>query len=583
MQKHPDLSFTALFQDGHAQRWLSFGTPHAILSTTRLEQVADVLAEIEHAVESRNLWAVGHLCYEAAPAFDPALRVHAPGEVPLVWFGLHDAPRVLEALPMPGPGLAPHYDWVPGEHAAQYAARIDRIRQWIAAGDVYQVNHTLRLTSARMEAPQSLFARMVRSNLPRYAAFLQTGRYTLCSASPELFFERDGDLVTSRPMKGTMARGLWKEDDVARARSLRQSAKDRAENVMIVDMVRHDLGRIARTGSVSVPRLFDIERYPTLWQMTSTVQARTSAGLVDLLRALFPAASITGAPKTRAMQIIAQTEDGPRGVYTGAIGYVAPGRRARFSVAIRTAVLDAQSHQVEYGTGGGIVWDSTSAAEYDECLLKARIVTDPGPSFKLLETLLWEPGQGYFLLEAHLDRLRASADHLDLPVDLTRVRTVLEAAVPAATLSAQRVRLLVDGTGACEVQVRVLDDVPSAPCRLAIADVPVRRHNPFLYHKTTHRQWYDEARAAYPDCDDVVLWNEAGEVTETTIANIVIERDGLLITPPLRCGLLAGVFRRVLLEQGRIQEASFDLTALRAAPRIFVINSVRKWREAALT
>ena len=351
---------------------------------------------------------------------------------------------------------------------------------------------------------------------------------------------------------------------------------------MIVDMVRNDLGRIARTGSVTVPKLFETERYPTLWQMTSTVRARSNATLTEILRAMFPAASITGAPKARATRIIADLETTPRGVYTGCVGYLAPGGRAQFNVAIRTAVIDRQSNRIEYGVGGGIIWDSTSSAEYAECLLKARIVTDAPPPFELLETLLWEPGRGYFLLNEHLLRLRDSALYLDVPVDIAEVEAALLAAVPEGAAQPRRARLLVSRTGEIKISLQPAPANADAIARLAVAPAPVNRSNPFLYHKTTHRDVYEQAKAASPGYDDVVLWNEAGEVTETTIANIAIECKGRLITPPVRCGLLAGVFRNAMLAQGKLAEAPITLDELREAPRIFLLNSVRKWRKASV-
>ncbi len=540
------------------------------------------MQEIEEAVRTQGVWAVGFIGYEAAPAFDAAIMANAPGALPLLWFGLYEEPRMLDSIPIAHSPHIPRYTWQASESKAAYDAAIARIRRLIAAGDTYQVNHTLRLCSELQESPQALFARMVEANKPSYSAYLDMGRFVICSASPELFFEIDGDTITSKPMKGTMGRGLWKEDDEAKALRLLNSAKDRAENVMIVDMVRNDLGRIARTGSLKVPRLFHIERYPTLWQMTSTVQAQSNAGFSEIVRALFPAASITGAPKARATQIIAELESTARGVYTGCVGYLAPGRRAQFNVAIRTTVVDRETNRVEYGLGSGIVWDSTSSAEYAECLLKARIVTDAPPPFELLETLLWEPGIGYFLLEEHLHRLGDSAHYLDVPVDMAEVRKTLLSAVPASATLALRARLVVDRSGNCNVVLRDMPPNKSEPVTLAIAATPVRRGNPFLYHKTTHRSLYETATAAYPECDDVVLWNEEGEVTESTIANIVIESDGRLITPPLQCGLLPGVFRQVLLREGKIEEVCIKLDDLRAAQRIWVINSVRKWREARM-
>src|SRR5258708_5940910 len=422
---------------------------------------------------------------------------------------------------------------------------------------------------------------MVNANRPRHSAFLDCGRFVVCSASPELFFRLDRDVLTSRPMKGTAGRGLNPEQDREKGVELRQSQKNRAENVMIVDMVRNDLGRIARIGSVQVPRLFDLERYSTVWQMTSTVTARSFATVCEILQALFPPASITGAPKARTTQIIAQLETSARGVYTGCIGYIAPGRQANFSVAIRTATIDRDTGSVEYGVGGGIVWDSTSQSEYEECLLKARIVTDRPPPFSLLETLLWEPDSGWFLLDEHLRRLAAWGDYLDVPVDIATVRARLDALAGTFDAIPQRVRLVVSRDGLVSCEAAPLAE-PGRRVRLALANSPVDPNDPFLYNKTTHREVYDKARAGRPDCDDVVLWNDRGEATETTIANVVIERNGRRITPPVECGLLPGVFRGHLLAGGELIEERITLDELRRASRIWVVNSVRKWREAEL-
>jgi len=573
---------TALIQDGVHRRWLAFDTPHHIIEVWRLSEVIAAVEEVARRVDTEGCWAVGFVAYEAAPAFDAVLVTKPPAATPLLWFGLFEVPRLLDELPWAQAVDIPNYRWQAVEEAPHYESHIARIRNWISAGDIYQVNHTMRLTAPLIEPAHALLARMVNANRPRYSAWLETSTHILCSASPELFFEWEGEHIASRPMKGTTGRGLWLEDDEVKAQRLLHSEKDRAENVMIVDMVRNDLGRIARTGSVRVDQLFELERYPTLWQLTSTVSARTSAGFTDILRALFPAASITGAPKARAMQIIADQERHPRGVYTGCIGYLDPGRKARFNVAIRTAVIDRASQQVEYGVGSGIVWDSRSAAEYKECVLKARIVTDAPPPFELLETLLWEPETGYFLLDEHMDRLRDSARYLDVDLDPAVVREALLAIIPPACNAPQRVRLLVDRKGSATVQVTALDPTSTQPVRLAIARDPIKIHNPFLYHKTTHRSMYETAKAAFPACDDVVLWNEAGEVTETTIANIVVEQAGRLLTPPRRCGLLAGVFRQSMLDSGQISEAVITVEGLRSAVRIFVVNSVRRWRIATL-
>jgi para-aminobenzoate synthetase/4-amino-4-deoxychorismate lyase len=352
---------------------------------------------------------------------------------------------------------------------------------------------------------------------------------------------------------------------------------------MIVDMIRNDLGRVADVGSVHVPMLFEVTRHPTLWQMTSTVAAVCRKSLVEILAALFPCASITGAPKIRTTRIIAELESTPRGLYTGCIGFIAPGRSAQFNVAIRTAVVDRVAGQAEYGAGGGIVWDSACDDEYSEALLKARILTEQRPEFSLLETLLWTPEEDYFLLDYHLRRLADSAVYFDYALDLGGVRGRLLQQVSSFCGRPQRVRLTVSRDGASEIDAAPLPVPESArPVRLGLAQSPVDSADVFLYHKTTHRQIYESRRQACTECDDVLLWNERGELTESSIANVVVERDGNLLTPPVDSGLLPGTFRAWLLEQGRIQERVLKVSELGRCSKIYLINSVRKWREAVL-
>ena len=571
----------SLIQDADAGGWWQFQNARAIVAVTHIRDVLSALREIERRVDREGLWAVGFVSYEAAPAFDSAIRAHAAVALPLLWMGLYPPPQLVQLPDCRPAARIPQYRWQPSVDRMQYEQAITKILTLIEAGDIYQANYTLRLRAPADEDPEALFLRMVQANDPRFGAYLDCGRFVVCSASPELLFELKGEQLTSRPMKGTAGRGLSQQQDLVHAQTLAASEKNRAENVMIADMVRNDIGRIARTGSVQASKLFALERYPTVWQLTSTVTAQTQAPVCDILQALFPPASITGAPKIRAAEVIAEVETTARGVYTGCIGYIAPGRRARFNVAIRTAVLDRNNGQLEYGVGGGIVWDSTSQTEYEECLLKARIVTDTPPPFALLETLLWEPDGGYFLLDEHLLRLEQSANYLGAHADIAQVRTRLTALAASFRRQAQRVRLVVQRDGRISLESSPLS-ASATPLRLKLATVPVDPANPFLYNKTTHRVIYDEAKAAQPDCDDVVLWNTRGEVTETGIANLVVELDGRKLTPPVECGLLPGVFRAWLLARGEISEQRMNLDDLRRASRIWAVNSVRRWREAKL-
>lgn len=572
---------SCLIQDANAGGWWKFDNPLEILSVLRTEDVVPALEYAEKRVNAEGLWAAGYVGYEAGPAFDPAIEAHVGRELPLLWMGIFPPPELVQLPRSSVANPVSKYRWQPSVGRDDYDDTITRIHSLITEGDLYQVNYTLRMRATLDEEAGALFLRMVEANRPGYGAWLDCGNFTVCSASPELFFRLDGEHIASRPMKGTADRGLTREDDIARANELAASEKDRAENVMIVDMVRNDLSRIARTGSVTVPALFALERYPTLWQMTSTVEARTQAPVRDILRALFPPASITGAPKIRATQIIAEIENSPRGVYTGCIGYIAPGRKAQFNVAIRTAVVSRARGTVEYGVGSGIVQDSNSRAEYDECLLKARIVTGARAPFDLLETMLWEPGAGYFLLDEHLRRLADSADYFDVPADTASIRRQLDELAATFPSEARRVRLLVDRDGRISCQSATLS-IPDRPVRLAVATHPIDAADRFLYNKTTHRTIYDDAKSSRPSSDDVILWNTHGEITETTIANLVLELDGKKFTPPVECGLLPGVFRARLLASGEIRERRMRLEDLRRASRIWTINSVRKWREAVL-
>ncbi|HSJ13390.1 MAG TPA: aminodeoxychorismate synthase component I, partial [Longimicrobiales bacterium] len=471
--------------------------------------------------------------------------------------------------------------WTPSCDAALHGAAVRDIREAIARGDVYQVNHTVRFaaeagTGDDARADRIRYERLRRAQPHALAAYLDLGAWRVLSASPELFFRRRGDTIETRPMKGTRRRGRWAAEDEALAAELAASEKDRAENLMIVDLLRNDLGRIARTGTVRVPALFAVERYRTVWQMTSTIAADIpeSCGLDDVFRALFPCGSVTGAPKIAAMKFIARLESAPREVYCGAIGFVEPGGDATFSVAIRTAWRDVARGTLEYGAGGGITWDSDPAAEWQEVLAKTAILTWRPAPFRLLETMRAERG-AIVRLDRHLERLLASGTFLGIEVDVDAVRAALQEVAAAATAPV-RVRLLVGGARNIEVQSAALTPLVP-PVSVALARTPVDSRDPFLCHKTTQRDAYDQRMAEHPGRFDVALVNERGELTEFTRGNIVLELRGERLTPARECGLLDGVFRRTLLERGDVREAVLTPADLAAAPRIWLINSVREW------
>jgi len=564
----------------HDDRWLHLTNPTGIIETDRADDVMSTIAAVEHAARASDCYAVGFVAYEAGAAFDLLTQTPVNG-LPLVWFALFErrtasvlnAPFANDAIGSFRVGaLEPSID------RERFMAAFTRIRAHLAAGDCYQANYTFSLGAAFAGDARALFVALCDAQRGRYAAFLNTGTRAICSASPELFFAREGGLVTARPMKGTAPRGLTADDDLRQRDALVASAKERAENVMIVDMVRNDLGRIAAVGSVEVPQLFIPEKYPTLWQMTSLVQARSSASLPDLFAAMHPCASITGAPKARTLEILAGLEAGPRGVYTGALGFVAPDGNARFSVAIRTAVVDHESGRLTFGIGSGIVWDSDGPSEYEECLLKAAILNHPSPAFELLETMRWDPDAGFLVLDRHLARLSASAGYFDFAYDEPHVRAALDEAVRGGR-ARRRIRLLLSRTGRVRVEQvdwqRALD-----PARVGLAKVPVHSRTVWLFHKTTHRSLYEERRRV--DMDETLLWNERGEVTEATTANLVALIGGRRLTPPVEAGLLPGTYRAELLAAGAIEEAPIAVTDLRRAERLWLINSVQEWREATL-
>lgn len=574
---------TVIIHDAAKGIWLHFANPLEIIRADDIREVLPKLQLTERITYERQCYAAGFISYEAAPAFDSAHKTHLPTSFPLLWFGIYEKPKIIDLQELAMGSYPAPLDWSITTDKNRYIDVIARIKHHIERGETYQVNYTIRQSAQYSGDPWSLFLNIAR-NAP-YGAFLETDDYAICSASPELFFELHRGRLTSRPMKGTAPRGRTNEEDQKLRELLYKSEKDRAENVMIVDMMRNDIGRVAATGSVNVPKLFETEKYPTVWQMTSTVTAKTDAPISEIVTALFPCASITGTPKVNTMKIIADIEDTNRNIYTGSIGYITPDNDAQFNVAIRTALINKKQNRIEYGTGGGIVWDSVDTLEYEECLLKAKIVNEPQPdtSFSLLETILWTPQDGYFLLRYHLDRMRDSAKYFDFPYDADDIQNELKSAAASFRDTDYKVRLLLARNEAITCQCEPLHSSTAATLkRVQIAQKPVDSANPFLFHKTTNRRVYDSARAEFPDCDDVLLWNEKGEVTESCLSNVVIRCNGKLITPPVQCGLLNGTYRSYLLEQNKIVERTISLEEIKKATQIYLINSVRKWQKVHL-
>jgi len=566
----------ARFDDLISGRSFRLVGPVSEIVASELHEVVPAVRAAERAAASGR-WVAALVAYEAAPAFDPALTVHSgdPG-VPAAWFGVFEG--CSEVAP-PDPVMVEGLVWEASVTRERHAELVERVRSLIAEGITYQVNLTHRLVAGCRRSPGTLYAAMLHAQRSAYGAELRFGDVAVLSASPELFFELDGERVVGRPMKGTIRRGRWSEEDRELAARLAASEKDRAENLMIVDLIRNDLGRVARFGTVAVDSLFDIEAYETVWQMTSTVSAlrRDGVGLAELFAALFPCGSVTGAPKPSTMGVIAELEDSPRGPYCGAIGFLEPGgRRAVFSVAIRTAVMTNDA--VVYGTGGGITWDSDPAEEWEETRSKAALLAAPRPPFDLLETLRVDEG-GLRHLERHLDRMEASARYFRRPFDRRRVRDAVVGSARAGP--PRRVRVVVDPAGQPAVEVTPIDPAAGS-VRLAIDAVPIDREDAFRFHKTTHRVAYEAAALRHPEADDVVAVNDRGEVAETTIGNLLVRFGERWITPPLDAGCLPGIERAALVESGAVTEAVIPVDRLAAADEIEVVNSVRLRRPAVL-
>lgn len=578
MPDSPTILFDS-FGGSFTSSWRFAGYVKTVM-VTRSGDVIDVLNQIERAA-ANGLYAAGFVAYEAASALNPDLPSVPPAEgVPLAWFALFRERHCVSA----GEGLSlssANVSLEAQKGLEEYTGDIERIRDYIAAGDAYQVNYTFPLHGAFKGDLEELYRRIGVAQRAPFCSYLDMGRFTIVSASPELFFSVEDGTITTRPMKGTARRGRWAGEDRDSVERLRTSPKERAENLMIVDLLRNDLGMVAETGSVSVDALFEVETYPTVHQMTSTVSARLrpGTGLTDIFRALFPCGSVTGAPKRRSMEIISELEHAPRGVYCGAIGCVAPGGEALFSVAIRTLLFDRQSGAATMGVGSAVTWDSAAASEYAECIGKAAFINQPEPDYALIEALLLENG-AYSLLERHMARLAASAGYFGFSCDEGKVRQAL-ACHAAGNPGRCKVRLLLSADGRIDLSSELLlesDDTLFA----VVSAIRVDSGDWMRYHKTTSRALFDAARNRNADYDEVLFVNEHGQVTEGSYHNLVVKLGGHFVTPALHCGLLPGVLREELLEQGKITERVLYPDDLKRAEEVWLINSVRGWRRCVI-
>jgi para-aminobenzoate synthetase / 4-amino-4-deoxychorismate lyase len=566
----------------------AFDAPQRILEAHTPDQVTPLFNEVEKLVQ-QGLWCVGYVRYEAAPAFDDALQVH-DADGPLAWFGVYSRAHDWPASRPNVEADQTRVQWHSQIARAEFDVRMDQIHRAIAAGEFYQVNYTAPCLGDFSGDPHVLFERLRRAQPNGYNAFIDTGQEQILSVSPELFFDWHNGQLLTRPMKGTAPRGNTAAQDTANALALKNSPKERAENVMIVDLLRNDVSRVATPHSVSVPRLFDVQTLPTVLQMTSDVLAQTRTGttLSEVFGALFPCGSVTGAPKVQAMQTIKSLEPAARGVYCGAIGVVRPGGHATFNVAIRTVAL--RGRQASCGIGSGITADATADAEWLEWQTKRSFLTRASQTFNLLETLRLEYGQ-FHLLDLHLARLKRAANHFAYPFNEAEIRLAIsglkdrlegQSNQTANSSNLWRVRLQLDSHGQTHAEAFKQNGTP-APVFIALAATPFEANqSEFTRFKTTHRAHYEAAAPSDPGVFDTLLYNDKGELTEFTRGNVAVLLDGQWLTPALHCGLLDGVGRAQYLAEGRLKEAVITLDDLARAQDLAFINSLRGWVQARL-
>lgn len=589
--------------DRENTRTFIFLNPIDVIETLSLDEIPSIFERIEEELSKGN-YIAGYLAYECGYHFEDVVK-RISSASPFAWFGVYKNPMVYDHSLNKWLGLQKHNNQETNDdHYSiddirfivadssrdlteyNYKNAIVAIKNYIKSGDVYQINFTGRILFRLEGSIVALYDTLKKKQRVAYAGILQTNHGTIISLSPELFFRRCGDRMITRPMKGTAERGKTNQEDDKITGWLRTDGKSRAENVMIVDILRNDLGKISTVGSVKTPQLFSIERYDTLFQMTSTIESTLlhNVSYYKIFKALFPSGSVTGAPKIRAMQIIHGLEKSPREIYTGAIGFIAPNEEAVFNVAIRTIVVSNSDGVL--GTGGGIVWDSDPKSEYEECLLKAKfLLSEHLDEFVLIETILWK--HGYQLLDKHLKRLEESAKYFCYPYAIDEISSLLDK--EDDKFNPQRhykVRLTLDRNGQCVVESHEVDYTPESEKKLImLSKLRTYSEDKILYHKTSMRQLYD---LSYRDAVsqgyfEIIFMNEKDQITEGAISNIWITKDGKYLTPPIKCGLLNGVYRQYLLETlPNASEAVLSIDDLIHAESIYVCNAIRGLRQVEL-
>ncbi|MAU40946.1 MAG: aminodeoxychorismate synthase, component I [Kordiimonas sp.] len=602
-----------------------YQNPEKVITARTAQELTAAYAALQQSLD-QGYHAAGWVAYEAGLMREARLSPLAPATLPggYMWMGLFKEQHRLdqqtanafwkEKKQRGSQGYVLRNNRL-SQSKADYTSALRRIQDYLQAGDVYQVNYTLKRLFDLYGSAEDFYIALRQTQPVGYSAYLHLENQHVLSLSPELFIHKKAELITTRPMKGTSPRGMGWADDQQLHHALQHDEKNRAENLMIVDLLRNDLGRLAKIGSVNVPHLYDVEQYRSVLQMTSTITAelRDDLGPLDVLKSLFPCGSITGAPKIRAMEIIDELETAPRGIYTGTIGYITPEGDMQFSIPIRTITLTptgiSQAHSTsspeshpayhgEMGIGSGIVADSDPETEYQECLLKGQFAFNPSPRYDLIETLRWTRKEGYYLKAQHFDRLEKSAAYFGYPYDPAELTSLLDMQENSLLNNEQdiasnpwRIRVLLSPLGALSITATQMDTTPLSPPanypHICLSATTVQRDNIFLYHKTTQRKFYDDALSrarAENGCIDVIFTNENGELTEGAISNIFVEKNGRLYTPPQHCGLLAGTLRQSLLDDPTVDLTEKVLTPddLKTADRLFIGNALRGLIEVRL-
>lgn len=581
-------------QDAHNQNTYLFTNPYDFIVARHYSEVADALQKIEKVAQ--RYWLAGFIAYEAAYAmeekFTPLRTPRDRKKLPLIWFGVFPKPKELQfpdKRKEQGASLflEPHPRIKTGISKDAYVKKIKQIQRYIARGDIYQANYTYDSTLGTVAKIADLYAYLRQNQATAYCASINCEYGNILSFSPELFFERNKKTIRVKPMKGTLGRGTSpKEDHLAKC-ALKCDEKNKAENIMIVDLLRNDLGKVADIGKVETKKIFEVETHPTLHQMTSTITARLKKGVTydELLRSLFPSGSVTGAPKIRAMEIIKETEQEDRGVYCGAIGYISPRQKAVFSVPIRT-LQKAQKEKVwHYRVGSGIIWDSDPAEEWAECQLKTAFLTTVSPVlFDLFETMLWDGRLVY--KKEHIERLARSARYFSYPFIKVKAADVCKKIEKNLHGHAQcRVKLILKKSG--DFQWSSESHVAAETKKIEYvrkAARAINKKNIFLFHKTSYRPFYSVAMRQIEKIKifDVLHFNEQEEITEGARTNIFVEKNGILYTPPVSCGLLPGILRARLLKSRKCHEKVLTWKDIESADALFCGNSVRGLRKVVL-